>query len=103
MTRTRNLPHGPNHVDVTERGLTLKVMWPVVDDGLFDREAMAEAQRQWPGFVELHGVRIIGAPHMRVVELDDRQRQAFGASRAVICEAPATPRNPIDYVQEQAA
>lgn len=97
MTRTATPPRlsrTPGELAETPAGLTLQVVWPVLDESMFDREAMREAARQWPGFVERHRVRLVGAPQMRVVELDDWQRLAFGAARAVICAAPVEKRPP---------
>lgn len=93
-TRTKpvRLVTGPNAVDESRAGLTLRVVWPVLDAAMFDREAMKEAERHWPGFLERHQVRTVGGPIMRVVETDEHQRQAFGADRAVVCIAPVVRR-----------
>lgn len=97
MTRTasaRRLSRGPDVLNETDGGLTLRVIWPIVDDRTFDREAMQEAQRQWPCFVERHNVRLIGAPFMQVVECSPAERMAFGVDRAVLCVAPVEKRPP---------
>jgi hypothetical protein len=95
MTRTLTPPRLASGVsDLSASNLSLRVVWPILDDSMFDREAMREAARQWPGFVEVHGVRLVGPPEMRVAWLDDVQRHAFGVDRAVVCVAPVVKRPP---------
>lgn len=73
---------------------TLRVVWPIVDDALFDDEAFVQAWLDWPKFLRDYQVEPVDNPRIRVVDLDDvplsgRERAAFRkATRAVVCEAP---------------
>ena len=98
--KVARLATGPNGVAAPGDGLTLRVVWPVLDSAMVDREAMKEAERQWPGFLEWHQVRAVGGSLMRVVETNDHQRQAFGADRAVVCVASVVRRPPHAEVEE---
>jgi hypothetical protein len=72
----------------------LRVVWPILDDAMFDDEAVAAAWFDWPKFLHDYRVEPTDSPRMRVVDLTDmaltaRQRTAFRkATRAVVCEAP---------------
>ncbi|MET0415804.1 MAG: hypothetical protein ABW022_07265 [Actinoplanes sp.] len=73
-------------------GLTLRVVWPIHDDGMYDAAAITAAWFEWPAFTERYQVTIVDTPRMRVVELDERQRNTYRAARAVVCEAPVVRR-----------
>jgi hypothetical protein len=73
-------------------GLTLRVVWPIIDDAMYDAEAIADASFEWPVFAEQHQVTVLDTPRIRVVHLDDQQRQGLNARRAVVCEAPVIKR-----------
>ncbi|MFI5934750.1 hypothetical protein [Actinoplanes sp. NPDC051494] len=71
---------------------TLRVVWPIHDDGMFDREAVEQASREWPTYAEAQQVTIVGPACIRVVQLDAHQQEGLQAARAVICEAPVARR-----------
>ncbi len=73
-------------------GLKLRVVWPIVDDAMYDDEALAEAWFEWPAFPERYQVTVVDSPRMQVIRLDAEQRQQMRASRAVVCEAPVIQR-----------
>lgn len=76
----------------------LRVVWPILNDTLFDDEAFVEAWLDWPRFLRDYRVEPVDSPRIRVVDLDDvplsvRERAAFRkATRAVVCEAPVVRR-----------
>lgn len=80
------------------REYTLRVVWPITDDAMFDDEAIASAWFEWPKYLHEYQVEATDNPRMRVVDLadvqlTDRQRAALGkATRAVVCEAPTVRR-----------
>lgn len=73
---------------------TLRVVWPIHDPAMYDAEAITAAWSELPGFAEAKQVTFADRPRMSVVALTDEQRVAFGASRAVVCEAPVIRRTP---------
>lgn len=73
-------------------GLTLRVIWPILDDSMYDTEAITAAWFEWPAFVDRYQVDAVDVPRMRVVELTAHQETDLGATRAVVCEAPVVRR-----------
>lgn len=73
-------------------GLTLRVVWPVVDVLMSDEDAILEAWADLPSFAEHHQVTVSDRPRMWVAELDANQARAFKALRVVVCEAPVVRR-----------
>lgn len=73
-------------------GLTLRVVWPIVDPLLSDQDAILEAWADLPSFAEHYQVTVSDRPRMWVKELDIDQARAFKALRAVVCEAPVVRR-----------
>ena len=73
---------------------TLKVVWPILQEAMYDDEAMADAWFDWPRFPEMHQVTVVDTPRMFVVRLDGFQRLALKADRAVVCEAAVITRTP---------
>ena len=71
---------------------TLRVVWPILDDAMFDDEAIVEAWLQWPRFPEQYQVTVVDNPRMQVIRLDGHRKRAFQTDRAVICEAPVIQR-----------
>lgn len=71
---------------------TLRVMWPVLDAAMYETEAIYEAWAELPQFAEDRQVTFADSPKMRVVQLTPEQQVKFGASRAVVCEAPVIRR-----------
>ncbi|WP_045740905.1 hypothetical protein [Actinoplanes rectilineatus] len=80
----------------------LRVVWPIHDDAMYDDEAIADAWIDWPHHPEKQQVTVVDTPRMHVVRLDPRQQEAFGASRAVMCEAHVIERTPIPIKKEAA-
>lgn len=70
----------------------LRVVWPILDPGMFNDEAIAQAWFQWSQFPEAHQVTVLGTPSMRVEELGADERKVHGAVRGVVCTAPVTRR-----------
>jgi hypothetical protein len=73
---------------------TLRVVWPILDEAMYDDEAMAEAWFDWPKHPEQHQVTVLDNPRMDVIRLEGWQRLALKADRAVVCEAPVVQRIP---------
>ena len=74
-------------------GWKLRVVWPVLDDAMYDIEAITEAWFQLPQFAEDLQVTIADRPRMAVVALTLEQQRKWRAARAVVCEAPVIRRN----------
>jgi hypothetical protein len=79
---------------------SLRVVWPIVNDAMFDHEALTEAWFDWPHHLREWRVEPVESPRIRVVDLADirldaRQQEAFrSATRAVVCDAPVVKRTP---------
>lgn len=72
--------------------LTLRVVWPILDDRMYDAEAVTAAWFEWPAFVDRYEVDAVDTPRMRIVDLTAQQETDLGATRAVVCEAPVVRR-----------
>ncbi len=86
--------------------LMLRVVWPVVDVLMSDRDAMTEAWADLPSFAEHYQVTICGRPELRVAELSPAQQDEFKALRVVVCEAPVIrrlSRNTTPHREKEAA
>lgn len=71
---------------------TLRVVWPVEDDGTLPAEAIAAAWFELPKFAEEQQANLAGQPRFRVVDCSELQRVQLRAARAVVCEVPVIRR-----------
>ncbi len=74
----------------------LRVVWPILDDRMFDDEAIYAAWCDWPAHPEQHQVTVVDTPRMQVVQLDPVRRHQLKAARAVVCEAAVIQRRSAD-------
>lgn len=85
----------------------LRIMWPILDDSMFNHEAIHAAWLEWPRLARnecrLRRVVLTGTPSIRVVDLDAEQEEVLGATRAVVCEAPAERLSITPHEQKEAA
>lgn len=80
----------------------LRVVWPIEDEAMYDREAIADAWLDWPRHPERQQVTVVDTPRMTVVRLDEQQQAALRATRAVICEAHVIQRITTPITKEAA-
>lgn len=84
-------------------GWTLRVVWPIENDAMYDTEAITAAWFQIPDLAEEHQVTLTGQPRMHVVALSAERQQELGTTRAVVCEAPVIRRTTTTPVERKAA